>query len=95
MLRGFEEIVPGAAERLLDSHLRSQDRYSGSIARLSSAEAFAVRFGVIGAYSLAMTGMIVAIGFVIAGMPAVSVAALIPAILGSAAQLVAVRRAQK
>lgn len=38
---------------------------------------------------------VAAMGFVLAGMPEASIAALIPALLGSAAQMIAARRSQR
>ena len=60
-----------------------------ALTRLTRAESTSVTIGAIGAQILTIGGLGAAVGLLIAGFPAYSVAAIIPAVLGGAAQIAA------
>lgn len=87
--------MPGSAKRIIDAHLHGERVVDNSIDKLSRAEAFAVRLGAVGAQVLTVGGLVAAVVLLLAGMPAASIAAVIPAILGGAAQVVSATRGQR
>jgi uncharacterized membrane protein len=93
-LAQYDAIVPGAAERIISSHLRSVAVGSDAIERLSTAEARAVTVGALGAQVLTIGGLACSVLLIIAGYPAWAITVGVPAILSAAAQVLsAVRRA--
>ena len=89
VLQGYEDLVPGSARKLIDAHVRNEQVRGETVTRLSRAEAFAVITGAVGAQVLTIGGLLAAVALLVAGYPAASVAAIIPAILGASAQVVA------
>ncbi|MFZ4894623.1 hypothetical protein ACL9RL_09250 [Plantibacter sp. Mn2098] len=91
-LAGYDQIVPGAAEKLVNEHLYGERVGSNAIRRLTNAESFAVVTGAVGAQILTIGGLVAAVVLVVNGYSAYAIGAIIPAILGASAQVVRASR---
>ena len=94
-LAGYNELVPGSAERFIYAHLRNEQVASDAIERLTKAEAFGVTIGALGAQILTIGGFVIGVVLIIQGHSIASVGAFIPGVLGGAALLVSASRGGK
>jgi uncharacterized membrane protein len=92
VLAEYERLVPGAAERMIGCHLRSEAVAADAVERLSRAEAVAVLTGVIGAQVLTVGALIAGAILISAGHTVGALAAIVPGVLGAASQVVAAAR---
>lgn len=91
-LAGYNSVVPGSAQRIIDAHLTKEYASAHALTRLTRAESTAVATGAIGAQVLTIGGLVCAVGLLVAGFPSGAIAAIFPAILGGAAQVVSAFR---
>lgn len=92
MLSGYDTVVPGSGREIVDAHLLKERASAAALTRLTRAESTAVTVGAIGAQILTVGGLVAGVWLLLAGVPAAAIAAIIPAILGGAAQVVSAAR---
>lgn len=87
-LRGYDDIYPGFAKALMDQHLNAGRVSTDGIKKLSSAESFGVRWGVIAAMIIPLSALFLSGALIVLGYKAGAIATIIPAILGALAPIV-------
>lgn len=94
-LAGYDQLVPGTAQRMIEQQLYNESVTSEAIRRLTKAEAFGVVTGAVGAQLLTIGGLVAAVTLIVLGYPAASIAGIIPAILGASTQVVTAWRSNR
>jgi len=91
-LAEYERVVPGAARRLIDCHLRSEGVASDAVERLSRAEAASVAFAALGAQLLTIGALAAGVSLILAGHTGIALAAILPGILSGCSQVISATR---
>ena len=95
MIEGYERVVPGSAEKIVDAHVANEQARAGALTRLTRAESIGVVVGAIGAQLLAVGGLAVGAALIVQGFPAESLLGFIPAVMSSGALVVSAVRGDK
>lgn len=95
VLEGYERIVPGSAQKIIDAHLHGERTASDAVRRLTRAESFGVVLGSVSSALLTVGGLGAAVWLLLADIPSGAIAAVIPSILGGAAMVVSAYRKGK
>ena len=85
MIEGYERVVPGSAEKIVDAHVANEHARAGALTRLTRAESFGVIVGTLGAQLLAIGGLAAGVVLIVQGFPAESLLGFVPAVIGSGA----------
>jgi uncharacterized membrane protein len=93
MLHDYEMVVTGSAQGIVDAHLYGERARADALTRITKAEAKSVTTGAIGAQVLTIGGLGSAVVLILLGYEA-GLIAIIPGVLGAAAQVVSAARSK-
>lgn len=95
MIEGYERVVPGSAEKIVDAHVANEHARAGALTRLTRAESVGVIVGAIGSQLLAIGGLAAGVVLIVQGFPAESLLGFVPAVISSGALVVSAVRGSK
>lgn len=84
--------MPGSAKRMVEGYLRSEAVTADAIERLSAAEGFVAKCGIVGVQFVTLTALVLAAALLVTGRAGGALVAVLPAVLGAAAQVAAALR---
>ncbi len=92
MLREYDALVKGSAERLLNAHSAKEEAATQAVTRMTRAESIAVTAGSLGTVVVAFAGILLGIVLIAVRGDAIGVIAMIPGIISALANLAAAIR---